>query len=318
MLVVALLVRALGPARLAQHLHQVGGGFLWLLGAYLLANLAYALPLGVVLPVGARPSKLGLVASRLAAVSVNAATPFLGVGGEPVRLLWLRPGRRRPGVAALLVDRSAFLVASALFLFVGALVALRLPLPRSIRLPLIAIAAVVLSLVLLLCLLQRRGGVAAPVARLAAVFSRRRAAELAAKARALDAEVRDLHVGRPIRFVAAVALHFAGRCFGGLEVLAATRVLHMGVGLGGTLVLATVPLVIDLAFSMVPSQVGVYEGTHAVLAGALGVDPAAGVALVVLQRLRQVIFVGAGFAILLLRRTPVSADEEAPLPAVSD
>jgi hypothetical protein len=33
------------------------------------------------------------------------------------------------------------------------------------------------------------------------------------------------------------------------------------------------------------------------------VDPAAGVALVFLQRLRQVVFVSAGFALLALRRT---------------
>jgi hypothetical protein len=310
---VALLVHGLGPARIAAQLRQVRARFLWLLGAYLVANLAYAIPFGVVLPRAARPSLPSLFASRLAALSVNAATPFLGVGGEPVRLLWLPPGARRPGIAALVVDRSAFLAGSALFLCGGALAALRIALPPTVKALLLVVGATSLGLVIALCAIQRRGGVAAPVARLAGLLVRRRRAALAAHAASIDAEVRELHLVRPARFAGAVGLHLLGRCLAALEVLGGVRLLGIGIGLEGSFVLASVPLIVDLAFSIVPSQIGIYEGTNALLAGALGVDPAAGVALAFLQRLRQVVFLSAGFTLIALRRPraarPHSGDE---------
>ena len=300
--VVALLVRSLGPSRIAEQIGRVRGGFLWMLGAYLAANVAYAAPLGLVLPRPLRPSPLGLLASRLAAVAVNASTPFLGVGGEPARLLWMAPGRREAGVTALVIDRSAFLAGSALFLVGGALASLRIALPRTAKVAIVSLAALAMALVLALLALQRRGGVATPVARLLGLVLRRRRAALLEHAAAIDAQVRALHLARPERLAAAVALHLVGRLLGALEVLAGARLLGMGVGLEGAYVLAAVPVVVDLVFSMVPSQIGIYEGTNALLASALGVDPAAGVALAFLQRLRQLVFVTLGFALLALGR----------------
>lgn len=113
--VVALLVRALGAGRIADYLREVGPGFALLPLCYLGATVLYALPLGVVLETRPRPPLRSLLAGHIAALSVNAATPLLGVGGEPVRLLWLPKALRRRAVAGLVVDRGAYLLASALF-----------------------------------------------------------------------------------------------------------------------------------------------------------------------------------------------------------
>ena len=64
------------------------------------------------------PVKVRLAQGRSAA-AINAATPLLGLGGEPVRLLWLRAGERKAGLAALVVDRSAYLVSGAIAMAAG-------------------------------------------------------------------------------------------------------------------------------------------------------------------------------------------------------
>ena len=293
---------ALGWSRIAERLGSVGAWFGLVLAAYVGATLLYSLPLGMLLP--RRPPVIELLASRLAAVSVNAATPFLGVGGEPVRLLLLPPGDRRPaGFAALVVDRSAFLGASALFLALGAMVAgASVRLPTAVRVALPAAGAVALGLAAALYLTQRRGGVTRPVARLLARLTRH-GARFVDGAGEIDQRVRALHAGDPARFGRMMAIHFAGRAMTLVEVIIAARLLGLTLGATGALLFATLPLAVDLAFSLVPSQLGIHEGSIALLAMALGLDPAAGVALVFLQRLRQLVFVAIGFALLAARRS---------------
>jgi hypothetical protein len=309
--VVALLVLGLGLERIGAHLKLIGGGFAWVLVAYLASNVVYALPFALVLPRDTRPKLGALIVSRLAAVSVNAATPFLGVGGEPVRLLWLPPPARKPGVAALVVDRSAFLGASALFLAAGSVVAAtRLHLPPAGLWALVGLALLALGLAAVLYRLQSAGGgVTAPLARIAGWFARHRAQRLAEEAREIDSRIRLLHTHEPGRFAAAIGLHLAGRLFTIAEVLVASHLLGFHLGAGGALIFASVPLAVDLAFSMIPSQIGVHEGSAALLAVALGLDPAAGVALAFVQRLRQVVFVSLGFALLATRRQAAALSE---------
>ena len=311
--VVVLLVRALGADRIAAHLRSVGWGFVLLPVTYCVATVLYALPLRVLLPEGARPPLGRLIKGRLAAVSVNSSTPLLGIGGEPVRLLWLPLSQRRPAVAALFVDRSAYLLASALFLAIGSLVAAqRLALPPVAMALIVGAVVVTMSGAAALWWVQRRGAVAAPIARFLGAFTRHHRERLATLAAEVDERVRALHVERPRRFTAAVSIHLAGRLFGVVEVAVGAWLLGLHVGPAGALVLTALPLAVDFAFAVVPSQIGLHEGATALLAGALGLDPAAGMALAFLLRLRQVLFVGAGFVLLSLGRPveqPVAALE---------
>ncbi len=301
LLVIAGLILSLGWAQIAAQLRHIGPGFSWVLGAYLATLLIYSLPLGLLLPM--RPSLRALVASRCAAVSVNAATPLLGIGGEPVRLLWLAPEMRARGAAALVIDRSAFYVASALFLTFGVAAATRFSrLPRFAIELLTAIGLATILLTLALLLLERRHGVLLPIARLVGHLAPRRRLQLEQRANELDAIIRHFHHQRPGRFSAAVALHLAGRLLSVLEILAVSRLLHLGLDLSGGLVFAALPLLVDLAFGLIPSQLGVHEGSTALLATLVGLEPAAGLALAFVLRLRQVVFVALGFTLLGLRR----------------
>jgi hypothetical protein len=302
--VVAWLLHALGPSRVAGYLVKLGPGFLFVLAAYGAAMVLYSLPFGMVLPETARPSVWGLLASRNAAVAVNAATPFLGLGGEPVRLLWIDPTRRSDGVAGIAVDRAAFFAASAIFLVFGAIAGVAIvPLPRWVAISFLAIAGLILGGAIALYFIQRHSGALQPLARLVRLIAPKRGARLVELAASVDAQIRTLHEERPGRFSLAIATHFAGRITAVLEVLVAARLLGVHLSPTGAFLFCALPLAMDVFFSMIPSQIGLNEGAGALVAGALGLDPAAGVAIAFVQRLRQVAFVSLGFGLLSARRS---------------
>lgn len=86
-------------------------------------------------------------------------------------------------------------------------------------------------------------------------------------------------------------LHVLGRAVLGVEVYIALWSLDAPTLVRHAVVLATVPVVTSLFASAIPSQIGVQEGAQALACAALGFDPALGLALVLLQRLRQLAFV---------------------------
>jgi hypothetical protein len=248
------------------------------------------LPWGWLIHQEHRPRLVTVLASRFAASGANAVLPLLGFGGDVSRLLWLAPRRRTVGLAALIVDRLVYAAAGGLVvLFLSVTVLVALPLPGWLTG--LGIAAAVLTTLLALAgaLMAGRGNLGT---RVSALLGRwRRLGELVMHAgEHLDAELRRIIKGRGA-LCATLLAHVTGRALLALEVYAGMHVLGIDVGVPGAAVMAAVPVTLSLVTSWVPSQLGVQESAQAMVAAALGLDPAAGVALVLLQRIRQIVFV---------------------------
>src|SRR5262249_54051462 len=126
---VAVFVMRIGPAEVRAQLSRVGPSVLWLCVPYALGTALGAFPWAWLLPADARPSTPGLVVGRFAASGANALLPAFGMAGEPSRLLWLRRDRHAQGLAAILVDRALYNLASNLLLLTGGVAALAVGLP---------------------------------------------------------------------------------------------------------------------------------------------------------------------------------------------
>jgi hypothetical protein len=127
------LAARIGPAAIARRFSAVGFDVGWVAVPYLVGSAIGALPWVWLLPEQGRPGLAAAIKGRLAASGANALLPFFALAGEPARLLWLRPELRALGTAALVVDRVVYNSASAVFLLIGAAVALvATDLPHSI------------------------------------------------------------------------------------------------------------------------------------------------------------------------------------------
>ncbi len=275
---------------MAAQLVRVGPWVLLLLVPYGIGTAVGALPWGRLLSRSVRPTTVGIVLSRFAASSANALLPLFGVAGEPSRLLWLPAAARAQGLAAIVVDRLLYNASNGLVLLAGALAAAyATQLPESWVLMAVGMSAVILAVSASIVWMIARAGVGRRIHALLGRLFR----GLYTKedfGRRVDTSLLELLRGPRTRLAQSLGLHVAGRSLLALEVFLGLALLGTPVTISQGIVLAVVPIALSVFFSSVPSQIGVQEGAQTLVASALGLDPAAVLALVLLQRFRQLFY----------------------------
>ncbi|HCF61387.1 MAG TPA: hypothetical protein DFS52_25745 [Myxococcales bacterium] len=303
MALLAWLIYDFGPKRLALEMVKVGPGFFLLPAIFVLGMGVRAFGWWALLHRDDRPGFGATVSSRLAATSLNDVLPLMGVGGEPSRLLWLPPSRRRAGTPVLILDRVLLIVADALFVLVAAASAiLGLALPRSLESETGLVIGAAVALALALVLVTFKKGLAGPVMRLVASLGIKSAESKIARAEEMDATVRTVWRKQPKRVLAALGFQLASRVLISAEVWIGLALLGVHEGALAALAICAVPVAVSVVFAFIPSQLGVQDAAMALVFIGLGLDPATGVALTLLQRLRQIIILPVGF--VLLSRAP--------------
>ncbi|HYS00199.1 MAG TPA: lysylphosphatidylglycerol synthase domain-containing protein, partial [Gemmatimonadales bacterium] len=240
----------------------------------------------------------------VASFSLNFMTPMVNVGGEPFKIAAVAPwlGLRR--AAGSVVIYQILHTLGMLLSFLTAVVLGALLLPRNPAiLASLALAFVVLAgLVLLLLTGHRHGG----LERLLDLLHRiplldRLARRLEPKRVTLaqmDEQITEFYHRRPRRFVQAVALEYLSRSIFMIEYV----LIAMGVGLNITFAQAYViggltSLVQNVIF-VVPFEVGTKEGSLYLVFDLLGLDPALGVYTAIVSRLRDLVWIGGGLALV--------------------
>ena len=290
LLLLPLFVARVGVRPILDELHQLGPGALWMLVPYAAATALSAAPWAWLLPPGQRPRWARTVAGRFAASGANALLPFFGLAGEPCRLLWLDRSARAEGLAAIVIDRLLYNAAGGLLLMLGAAAAWT----TALSLQLIAAGAgaalliIVLSAVTLHAITRWRigRGVQRVLRRILGSAVRE-----SALGEQVDEALRRMARARSRALLPAQLLHCMARAVLCLEVYLVLRSLHAPATLVHVLVLSSVPVATSVFASAIPSQIGVQEGAQVFVCGALGLDPALGLVLVLLQRARQLAFV---------------------------
>jgi hypothetical protein len=303
-LLIPAFVARIGVRAIVDELRQLGPGALWVLLPYAVGTALSGLPWAWLIEQRHRPTARAAIASRFAASGANALLPFFGVAGEPCRLLWLPSAARAEGLAAIVVDRLLSNSVGGLWLFLGATAALATRLSPWASGLAAALGVVMFGLSLLALRAIARWRMARGLQRILrrVLGNSYRDPEVAARvddaiARLVEAPARPL-------LVRGLLLHVAARVVSSAEVLVALWSLRAPTTLAEGLVLSSVPIATGLIASSIPSQIGVQEGAQAFVCAALGHDPALGLVLVLLSRLRQLVFVPVTLLLLAAARPP--------------
>ena len=318
---VVVLISQIGVASVGGALVAAGPRIVWLMVAYALATAVMAIPWRLLLAGVRRPSVAGTVASRFAASGLNAVLPFI-TAGDAVRLLWLDRADWAQGAAAVVVDRLMFAVASVAFLCLGAVAIAVMPsVPRTYEWAAIAAALVTAALVVTVLWLAARGSTVSLVHRLVRRLGARLMALPDGKGQPsnlpalMDSAMQSLLLRGRGTLGVAVLIHVVGRCLGALEIYLGLSALHVQVTLAPVLILAAVPVALNLVGAFMPGQIGLQEGACAAVAAALGLGAPIGLSLVLLIRIRQLLFVPVTAAVLSRRlhhAAPTGADRASP------
>jgi uncharacterized membrane protein YbhN (UPF0104 family) len=233
----------------------------------------------------------------MAGEAVNKVTPLASMGGEPLKayLLAREGATTSDALASVAVSKNVMTIAQIVFIFVGIAIAAPLLPGKSALLlglglfPGIILLAIVITALLDLRLRRMRGkGEAAkPPGRFKAVAE-------------LWAQVADFYWTNPRAGLLSFVLFFLGWAAGALELLAGAHALGFQLSIQEALAMEAMLVSVNMATFFIPANAGSQEGGFALLAPLMNVSTPHGVALAVLRRCRDVIWVLFGLAYLAL------------------
>jgi len=265
-----------------------------------------------------RPAFWRAYAITVAGFSLNFVTPMVNVGGEPFKIAAVAPwlGLRRAAGSVVLYQMLHTLGMLLSFLTAVVLGALLLPPHPVIRAGLALAFVALAALVVLLLTGHRRGG----LERLLDLLHRtplldrlaRRIEPKRASLAQMDEQITEFYHRRPRRFVQALALEYLSRSIFMFEYV----LIAWGVGLNITFaqayVIGGLTSLIQNVIFVVPFEVGTKEGSLYLVFQLLGLDPALGVYTAIVSRLRDLVWIGGGLALVWCSGRRAQARAAAP------
>jgi hypothetical protein len=255
----------------------------------------------------ARPEHLDVstaLAATLAGDALGNVTPLGVLASEPTKVLLVKDRLTLVAAVASVAAENAFYTASVLAMIsAGALTFFRIAdLPPALGVAAQAVlAAAVAGGVAAVWIARQQPAVLSRLAQAAAALTGRR--NLSAE-RLREVEVRFYALVKwPLPRIVRVAgweafFHLAAVA----EVFLVLRIISGEASLLQAFVLETTGRLIVVVFKMVPYRLGVDEAGTALVARALTLDPAVGVTLALVRRLRVLVWNGVGLVLLVLRR----------------
>jgi putative membrane protein len=301
LVLLAFLVRELGASTVLANLRLVGWGMVPIILQEGVSYLANTLGWLAAFP-EPRPTipLTYLLQARIAGDAVNYVTPTATLGGEFVRTRLLSGRASNTAiVASVAVAKLAQTVGQIVFVIVGLTIVLDdTPMPTATRYGLLAGLVGFSALVLGLIVVQRRG-MFGPLWRF---FERlglpARAPEFARRVQRLDEEIAQIHANANGAFLFSSASFFMGWCMGVVEIYLILWFLGVPVTVHRALTVEVLSVAIDGLLFFVPAKAGTQEGGKVLIFTILGLDPAKGLALGIVRRIRELTWASIGLLIL--------------------
>ena len=299
----AYLLNRFGSARVWLDLRSIGWRLVAIVALEALVSMAGARVWWHTLPSQTRRgwfARLFLI--HLAGNALNQGTPGAPLGGEPVKVVFLK--ERFPisvTTASLLSAKLAQALARALFVIVGMLAAW-----WSLKVERLPVRALALGFILttagvaMFMVLQIRGFSTTAVrvsARLRFLGSW--VDRLERGLERVDEHLRELYTLRPWDFVAAVVLSVAGLCVGVVQVWLMMGWMGLRRDWLSSLTIEAFSVLVNFVLFAIPGSLGVQEGGKVLIFAALGLPVSAGLSMGVAFRLNSLITMAQGFAALL-------------------
>jgi uncharacterized membrane protein YbhN (UPF0104 family) len=244
-----------------------------------------------------RPAFHRLLAARCAGEAVNLLTALGSVGGEAVKAWLLRSEvPYEASVPSLILAKTTLIVAQALLLVLGLLIAWITGVAGSTLLAAMAILLLVEVLAIGgFILVQNAGLVARAGWALSWLGLRSRH-----QAQRIDGTLRHFYRREWRSLLLSVGAHLAGWLIGALEGLVILKTLDLPATLATAAVLEALGSGVRFATFFIPASLGTLEGANSAAFAAFGWAASAGLAFTLVRRGRQAVWIAVGAAILLV------------------
>lgn len=299
------LIGRLGPGEIWRNLVVLKGTFPLVLLVALSWHLTNSAAWAFAFPPGPfRPRFHSLFMAKLAGDAVSQLTPLANLGGEPLKAYLLKSqAPTSAGLASVVVNKAAQLITGLAFTALGlGLVVFYWTLPLALPVTVQAGLAILLLLAILLALVlwrqQRRLfssllGLLSRLGMRTDQFERR-----LAKATRIDENIASFYRNCRGRFLLVLGFHSAGWLLGAWETHVILRALGVHADFSVSFLITALTVMINSLFFFMPSNIGVLEGGQVFLLTALALDPATGLSLGIVKRMRKLFWILVGWLCL--------------------
>jgi hypothetical protein len=245
-------------------------------------------------------------AATLAGDALGNVTPLGVLASEPAKVFFVNDRVSTVNAVASVAAENAFYMTSVLIVIgAGALTFFEMAnVPEGLRLGAqVVLGAVMLGGVAGLWIMRRQPAILSRLARVLAEWSGR-GRTAPDRLREIEIHFYAVLTWPWTRIAHVIAWEAAFHAAAVTEVFLVLRVLPSGreASLLDAFVLETAGRLIVVAFKFIPYRLGVDEAGSAMIAAALSLDPAMGVALALVRRLRVLFWNGVGLVLLAMRR----------------
>jgi uncharacterized protein (TIRG00374 family) len=252
-----------------------------------------------------QPRLSTLFMAKLAGEAVNQLTPLANIGGEPLKAYLLRresPASR--GLASVVINKAAQILTGLIFTAIGlSLVVLYWELPQAIPLPIKVGLVLLLSIAALLvwALWKQQKHLFSSLLKVLGRLGMRTdlLERRLARAARIDASIGQFYRDHKARFLLVLFFHGLGWLLGACETYVILRALGAEIDFAVAFLIASLTLIINSLFFFMPSNIGVLEGGQVFLLATLGLDPAMGLSLGIVKRMRKIFWISAGWLFLV-------------------
>lgn len=239
---------------------------------------------------------------KLMGEAVNTLTPANFIGGDPMRIYLLRKNFPvSEGAASVVVDRTLTSAATLVIIIIGITAALftfeSLPMNIKFGVPIVVTAS---SIFIIFILIHQRRGFFSLILNfcLRLGIKREFSEKTVNRFTELDTHIIDFYRENHKGFLIAFACQIAGRFLGVVEVYVIGRAVSDGFSLYAALMLAALAPMVNTVFAFIPGAFGVMESAYGGSLYLMHMDPAIGVTIQIVKRIRSVFWIALGLFFL--------------------
>jgi len=286
---------------------RIGAGFALILCMNILWYFTDAVALSIVVrghSNGPAATIGRVLLAQVCGEAMNNATPFMNLGGEPLKgvLIGAYTGGTA-AAAALIADNVIKYLATATFVALGFGMSLfLLDLPFGVQAPMAAGLGALIAVVGTFAFFLPRG----PLERLVRLGRRLRLPirdTLGSAAVATDLAMARFYHEHRGSFVAAFGWHFLSRLLATADAWLVLWFLGVDASAFAALWILSMSILVNLVFSFIPLAIGASEGAHFFVFSALGLAPETGVVFAMIGRIRGIVWIAIGLIALAMQRT---------------
>ncbi len=234
---------------------------------------------------------------RLAGEALNYVTPTAWVGGEPVKAYLLSKRYGVPmtdGMASVVIAKTTFTLSMLVFILTGLLVTIvTQPLPITIWRwvwMILPVLSLLVALFILVQFVRPFGRGAGAMGRWAPSWLR----TIPEKIHEWDQALVTFYRRSPRQLTASLMFHLVGWLAGVVEVYLILRFLQIPVSVATAWSIEALWLLLKTGVFLIPGSLGASEAIVSVVCAGLGLSTAAGLALGLVRRARELLWVGLG------------------------